>query len=109
MISGAFIAFAVIRQGASRFRTESIDHQPHDWNAGPLWDLLIRFVIPTLATVLLGWWLYQAGSVYAPERWFDPLNPFSIMTCLTQWGIVLFLLILLNKRVARRTLARNHD
>jgi len=104
MISGAFIAFAVIRHGATRFRTENIDNQPHDWNAGPLWDTMIRFVIPTLAVVLLGWWLYQAASVYAPDRWFDPFDPFSVMTCLTQWGVVLILLIVLNRKVARRTL-----
>jgi NSS family neurotransmitter:Na+ symporter len=104
MISGAFIAFAVIRHGATRFRTENIDNQPHDWNAGPLWDTTIRFVIPTLAVVLLGWWLYQAASVYAPDRWFDPFDPFSVMTCLTQWGVVLTLLIVLNRKVARRTL-----
>lgn len=104
MISGAFIAFAVIRHGTSRFRTESIDNQPHDWNAGSLWDIAIRFVIPTLAVVLLGWWLYQAASVYSPDRWFDPLEPFSVMTCLMQWGIVLVLFILLNRQLARRTL-----
>jgi len=104
MISGAFIAFAVIRHGATRFRTENIDNQPHDWNAGPVWDTLIRFVIPILAVVLLGWWLYQAASVYAPDRWFDPFDPFSVMTCLTQWAVVLILLIVLNRRLARRTL-----
>ena len=104
MISGAFVAFAVIRHGATRFRTENIDNQPHDWNAGPLWDTTIRFVIPTLAVVLLGWWLHQAASVYAPDRWFDPFDPFSVMTCLTQWGVVLILLIVLNRKVARRTL-----
>ena len=104
MISGAFVAFAVIRHGATRFRTENIDNQPHDWNAGRLWDTTIRFVIPTLAVVLLGWWLHQAASVYAPDRWFDPFDPFSVMTCLTQWGVVLILLIVLNRKVARRTL-----
>jgi NSS family neurotransmitter:Na+ symporter len=104
MISGAFIAFAVIRHGAARFRAESIDHQPDDWNAGRTWDTAIRFVIPALAVVLLGWWLYQAGSVYAPERWFDPFNPFSIMTCLVQWGIALAVFIALNRWMARRAL-----
>src|SRR5210317_2410339 len=104
IISGAFIAFAVIRHGAARFRNDSIDHQPHDWNAGRLWDTAIRFVIPTLAVVLLGWWLYQAASVYAPDRWFDPFDPFSVMTCLAQWGIVLVLFLLLNRQMARRTL-----
>ena len=105
MISGAFIAFAVIRHGATRFRAENIDNQPQDWNATPVWDTLIRIVIPTLAVALLAWWLYQAATVYAPERWFDPFDPFSVMTCLTQWGVVLALLIVLNRRLAARTLA----
>jgi NSS family neurotransmitter:Na+ symporter len=104
MISGAFIAFAVIRYGASRFRTESIDNQEHDWNAGPLWDKTIRFVIPTLAVALLGWWLYQSASVYSPDRWFDPFDPFSVMTCLAQWGIALVVFIALNRWLAGRTL-----
>ena len=104
MISGAFVAFAVIRQGASRFREESIDHQDHDWSAGPLWDVAIRFAIPSLAVVLLGWWLYQSASVYSPDRWFDPFDPFSVMTCLVQWGIVLAVFVALNRWMVRRTL-----
>ncbi len=105
MISGAFIAFAVIRHGARKFREEAIDHQEDDWNAGPLWDTAMRFVIPALASVLLGWWLYQAAFVYAPDRWFDPFDPFSIMTCLAQWGVVLAVFLVLNRWMARKTIA----
>jgi NSS family neurotransmitter:Na+ symporter len=108
IISGAFIAFAVIRHGATRLRKESIDAEPEDWSAGPLWDTAIRFVIPALAIMLLGWWLYQAGSVYAPDRWFDPFDPFSIMTCLVQWGIVLAVFIMLNRWMVRR-IARTRE
>jgi NSS family neurotransmitter:Na+ symporter len=104
MISGAFIAFAVIRHGAARFREETIDAQPDDWNAGPPWDMAIRFVIPALAAVLLFWWLYQAAAVYAPERWFDPFDPFSVMTCLAQWSAAMAVFILLNRWMTRRTL-----
>jgi NSS family neurotransmitter:Na+ symporter len=104
MISGAFIAFAVIRHGAARFREETIDGQEGDWNAGRPWDTALRFVIPALAIVLLGWWLYQAASVYAPERWFDPFEPFSVMTVLAQWGVVLVVFIAFNRWMARRTL-----
>jgi NSS family neurotransmitter:Na+ symporter len=106
MISGAFIAFAVIRHGAASFRSETIDNQDHDWNAGRLWDAAIRFVIPALAAVLLFWWLYQAASVYAPDRWFDPLDPFSVMTCLAQWGAAMAVFILLNRWMTRRLKAR---
>ncbi len=104
MISGAFVAFAVIRAGAARFRTQTIDHQDHDWSAGPLWDTAIRFAIPSLAVVLLGWWLYQAAFVYAPDRWFDPFDPFSVMTCLAQWGIALAVFISINRWLAGKTL-----
>jgi NSS family neurotransmitter:Na+ symporter len=65
-------------------------------------------VIPALAIMLLGWWLYQAGSVYAPDRWFDPFDPFSIMTCLVQWGIVLAVFIMLNRWMVRR-IARTRE
>ena len=108
IISGAFIAFAVIRHGATRLRKESIDAEPEDWSAGPLWDTAICFVIPALAVMLLGWWLYQAGSVYAPDRWFDPFDPFSIMTCLVQWGIALAVFIMLNRWMVRR-IARTRE
>ena len=108
IISGAFIAFAVIRHGATRLRKESIDAEPEDWSAGPLWDTAIRLVIPALAVMLLGWWLYQAGSVYAPDRWFDPFDPFSIMTCLVQWGIALAVFIMLNRWMVRR-IARTRE
>ena len=109
MISGAFIAFAVIRHGAARFRTETIDNQEHDWNAGPLWDIAMRFVIPALAAVLLFWWLYQAAAVYAPDRWFDPFDPFSVMTCFAQWGAALAVFILLNRWMTRRALGSDRS
>jgi NSS family neurotransmitter:Na+ symporter len=105
MISGALIAFAVIRYGAARFSAETIDNHDHDWNAGRLWVAAIRFAIPSLAVVLLGWWLYQAAFVYAPDRWFDPFASFSIMTCLVQWGIVLGVFLLLNRWMANRVLS----
>jgi NSS family neurotransmitter:Na+ symporter len=108
IISGAFIAFAVIRHGATRLRKESIDAEPEDWSAGSLWDTAICFSIPALAVTLIGWWLYQAASVYAPERWFDPFDPFSVMTCLAQWGITITIFIMLNRWMVRR-LARFRD
>lgn len=104
MISGAFVAFAVIRYGAARFRTEVIDGLPNDWNAGRPWDGVISYLIPLLAIVLLVWWLYLSATEYAPATWFDPTDPFSVMTCLAQWGAVLFVFILLNRLLVQRTL-----
>jgi NSS family neurotransmitter:Na+ symporter len=104
LISGAFVAFAVIRFGVTRFRQEAIVVQSGDRDPGRGWDLLVGKVVPVQALVLLGWWLYQSGAVYAPDTWFNPLEPYSIMTCLVQWGLVLTLLLVFNRRLAQHTL-----
>jgi NSS family neurotransmitter:Na+ symporter len=104
LISGAFVAFAVIRYGVRRFRMDAILGSPGDINPGRGWDLLAGVVVPVQAVILLGWWLYRSAAVYAPETWFNPLEPYSVMTCLLQWGIVLAFLIGINRWLAQRTL-----
>ncbi len=103
MISGAFVAFAVIRYGAKAFRGEAIDNVPGDWRAGRLWDIVITYLIPSQAIVLLVWWLYLAASVYAPDSWYDPTDPYSVMTCIVQWSVVLIVLILFNRKMVAMT------
>ncbi len=98
MISGAFIAYAVTSIGATSFRVNHINDIPGDWPLGRSWDLSMRFLIPAQAVILLGWWLYQAYAVYAPDSWYNPLDPFSVMTCIAQWGIAMALLLAWNRR-----------
>lgn len=104
LISGAFVAFAVIRYGVRAFRRDAISEGPGDIDPGAGWDVLAGLVVPIQAVVLLGWWLYQSAAVYAPTTWFNPLDPFSVMTCLVQWGTVLVTLVALNQWMVRRTI-----
>lgn len=103
MISGLFIAYSVIRYGVTRFRTEEVDATPGDWRIGKGWEVLISYIVPLQGIILLVWWLYQAAAVYAPDTWYDPTDPFSVMTCLVQWGVVLAVFVVLNKWMVRRT------
>ena len=104
LISGAFVAFAVISYGVKRFREDAISGAPGDLDPGRTWDVLAGFLVPIQAVVLLGWWLYRSAAVYAPDTWFNPLEPFSVMTCLLQWGLILAVLFLINRWMAQRTL-----
>ncbi len=104
MISGAFVAFAVLRYGVHRFRTEEIEGTPGDWSAGRVWDIIITWLVPLQAIVLLVWWLYLSATVYAPDTWFNPLDPYSVMTCLVQWAIALGVFYWYNNALASRTL-----
>ncbi len=102
IISGAFMAILVIRQGVRSFRENEIDGAVGDWNAGRPWDAILNYIVPLLAVVLLGWWLWLSATVYAPETWYDPTDPFSLMTCLVQWGTVIAALLILNRWMAGR-------
>ena len=105
IISGAFVAFAVTRYGIGRLRTEIAT--PVDWRLPTVWDGMIRWAVPLQAVVLLAWWGWQAttpGFLGEGGRWWDPLNPYSLMTCLAQWGLALGLLVAMNRWMVRRTL-----
>lgn len=100
MISGAFISFVVIKSGATQFRVQHINISDTSVKLGSVYDFVIKYLIPIQVVVLLGWWIYRSAFEFAPETWFNPLDPFSVMTCLVQWGIVAMVLIALNKKIA---------
>ena len=105
MISGLFIAVAVIRYGADRFRRELVNTNPAGRRAGPLWAWVLTWLVPIEFAVMFGWWMYQAATVYDPDGWWNPLRVYSVGTCVVQWGIALAMLGLFNRRLAARSLA----
>ena len=102
IISGAFMAILVLRQGVRQFREREIDQMAGDWNVGRSWDILLNYMVPLLACVLLGWWLWLSVTVFSPDTWYNPTDPSSLMTCLVQWGVVITVLLLCNRMMARR-------
>jgi NSS family neurotransmitter:Na+ symporter len=97
MVSGAFVAFVTVRYGIERLRREVAS--PTDWRLPRVWDVLIRWVVPLLAVILLVWWLSFAFE----GRWYDPIQEYSIGTFVVQWGLLLVLVIAFNRWMARRT------
>ncbi len=101
MLSGFFFAFAVMKFGVRRFRTELINHSGSDLKVGRWWEWAI-VLCAVEAVVLMAWWFFQAWG----EGWrsaFSPLRTFSIGTVLLQWALVLVVLWLVNPWLARRS------
>jgi NSS family neurotransmitter:Na+ symporter len=103
MVSGAFIAFAIMRTKIPLISAE-INRIPDDWKVGSIWSVLIRLFIPVAALALLVWWMFLSATVFAPDEWYNPFNPYSVMTCMAQFGLVLGIFILLNRMITRRIL-----
>jgi len=56
--------------------------------------------VPVAGVLLLFWWMMLAATRFAPEDWYNPFNPFSVMTCLVQWFVVIAIFIGWNKKIA---------
>ena len=104
ILSGAFIAFAIIRFGVDKFRTEVINGLGSDVKVGKWYNLLIKFAIPVQAVILLSWWLFSSIS-WDPE-WWNPFHTENLGTCLFQWGIVISIFYLSNKFLIKKTLEK---
>ncbi len=105
MISGAMVALVIVRSGIREVRRE-LNVQENDWQLRSWWELVIRFFIPFAVVALLAWWFYLAATLFAPDDWFNPVNPYSIMTCLVQWGIMVSIFVIFNKKIARSMINR---
>jgi neurotransmitter:Na+ symporter, NSS family len=103
MISGALIAFVVLKYGLIDFREKLINTNLSGLQTGKWFDWAMQYLIPIQVIVLLGWWMYRSIFEFAPETWFDPTDPYSIMTCLVQWGLVAGILIAFNKKIVALT------
>jgi NSS family neurotransmitter:Na+ symporter len=104
ILSGFFIAFALIKYGISQLRINELNVEKNDWRLGSWWDFVLKYFVPPAAIVLLIWWLGQSAFIYAPNQWYNPFNPYSVMTCLAQWFIMLGVFIWNNCRIANRML-----
>lgn len=100
LVSGAFMSFAIIKFGPSRFRDEIVNIEESNHTLGPWWEIVIKYVVPVEVVTLLAWWIYQSA---ATESWFNPLSPYSLATVLLQWGVAMGLLYFYNRRLASRS------
>ena len=106
ILSGAFIAFAIIRFGVNKFRTEIINGIGSDVKIGKWYNFVIKFLIPLEAVFLLLWWLISS-TTWDPQ-WWNPFHAENLGTCLFQWFIVLTTFVLLNKYFVKYSLENNN-
>ena len=100
LLSGGLFAFVIIRFKASKIRTEILAKNPDDVKPGRLWDVIITYFVPIASVLLLSWWLINDGM---NGEWYNPFASASLMTAVVQWGIVISVLLLINKWVIRKT------
>lgn len=108
LLSGMMIVYAVNLYGVGRFRREDINTSDNDISLGKWYEWIIRYVLPLEFLALIIWWFYQAITSFEPHGWWNPFRPFSVGTCLLQWGLVIIILLAANKLLAKRWINRTN-
>lgn len=99
ILSGAFISFAVNKFGIEFFRNNLINNKTNDIKIGKWYNFIMKYIVPLLAIVLLIWWLIS--STTWDKNWWNPFHTENIGTCIFQWGIVILILLMINKKLAQ--------
>ncbi len=102
--NGLFIAFAVIRYGVDRFRIDVVNSSENDQKVGRLYNVMIRYIIPAQAIILLSWYIYQSITTFQDGYWWNPFHVYSIGSLIFQWGIGISFFVLCNKWIVKKTL-----
>jgi NSS family neurotransmitter:Na+ symporter len=105
MVSGFLFALAIGFCGVRRFRERYLPSIGAGRWVGAWFDVAIRFLIPAQFVAMIVWWFYQAITLFDPTGWWNPLHVASVGTCLLQWGAVLTVLVVFNRRIAARMTA----
>ena len=103
MLSGFFVSILVTKYGNAKFRAEHLHAEDFKTRfSGKLFDTWLRFGIPTLFIIVIGWWFKQSYG-WNPKEFINPLEPFSVGTVLLQWGVVLAVFIAANKFLVKKS------
>lgn len=97
LISGLFVSLALNKYGLEKARQEDIN-LCSDIQIGKWWNYCVKF-FPAMFAVIFGWWVYQQFTWY-PKTWWNPFETYSPMTMFVQWGIIIAIFIIYNKKLS---------
>jgi NSS family neurotransmitter:Na+ symporter len=100
MLSGLFFGIAVLLYGVDRFRLKYVNSAGSDITIGRWWNVAMVLVVVE-ALVLLVWWLSQTISAEGLGATLAPFRTWSLGTFILQWGILLALILVLNRWLGR--------
>lgn len=98
LVSGLFVAFALMKYGVEEIRTKVINTEWSDMHIGKWWNMAIK-MFPLFFVSLTGWWMWQSVTWY-PESWWNPFEVYSLGTILFQFTIIIIGAKILNNWLA---------
>ncbi len=100
LLSTIFLGFAMNRYGLEKVRTTFLLQPENEWKMGRWWNLCAGWIAPIMTVIMIVWWMAQSIAWF-PDDWWNPANPDGLATVVLQASLLLALLLLTNRKVAR--------
>lgn len=100
LLSGLGVAMAMWKFGVHR--VSAMIEAVADLHFGRAWIFCIR-IFPLLFVALFGWFIVDA--VTGTEQWWNPFQEFSLGTMVLQWGLLIIVMLALNRFLAKKVVA----
>jgi NSS family neurotransmitter:Na+ symporter len=99
LLSGFFFIFFVLKFGVVNFKEQILEYQKKNlfFNQRVLKFLFSFMVFEFL--VMCTWWFFQSVSWY-PRSWWNPVEEFTIGTCIFQWTLLIMTGIIFNRKLS---------
>lgn len=100
MVSGLFVAIAILRYGAERLRRDEINTEWNDLKIGRWWNWCIA-LFPVMFIFIFGWWIVQSIGWY-PDNWWNPLETYSPGSIFAQFILAIAIFMIFNRWFAQK-------
>ena len=99
LLSGFFFIFFVLKFGVINFKEQILEYQKKNlfFNQRFLKFLFLFMVFEFL--VMCAWWFFQSVTWY-PRSWWNPVEEFTIGTCILQWTLLILTGIVFNRKLS---------
>jgi NSS family neurotransmitter:Na+ symporter len=99
LLSGFFFITFILRYGIENFKRDILEYSgKHFLLRTEVLTILFYFISVEFVVMFL-WWILQSVRWY-PQNWWNPLEEFSFGSCLLQWGIIVCIGLLFNKKLS---------
>jgi len=100
LVSGSFFIFFIFKTGLSPFTYRYLENEHYAFLKKPGFLYFILITMTFEFIVMFLWWFIQSINWY-PQSWWDPFGQYTIVTCIFQWIIVIFIGIFYNERLSK--------
>jgi hypothetical protein len=96
---GLIFIIYILKYGIAKFKRDMIEYSGNHFLLRTGFLRILFYFISLEFVAMFLWWILQSIHWY-PQSWWNPLEEFSFGSCLLQWGGIIGIGLIFNKKLS---------